>query len=158
MGEAAGMIPKSECKHGYLYRIHSRNLILGVFNELTGGFIGLRSKFGDIYAFEEFHWDNGPPYGTVKPIEELEKLPEGIEVEESLGSFCGNCKMDCTYVPFPDGPREKTFQRSDGTSYTSNISGEWKHNEPGDCLEVLSYNKRNDVLEKWLAEMKVKYS
>jgi len=151
------MIPKSECKHGYLYRIHSRNLAFGVFNEPTGGFIGLRTKFGSIYAFEEFHWDNGEPYGTVQPQEELEKLPEGIEVDESLGSVCGNCKKDCLYVFFPDGPQDKTFSRSDGTTYTSNVPGEWKHVEPGDCQEVKPYNKINEPLEQWLKEMETKY-
>jgi len=103
------MIPKSECKHGYLYRIHSRNLAFGVFNEPTGGFIGLRTKFGSIYAFEEFHWDNGEPCGTVQPQEELEKLPEGIEVDESLGSVCGNCKRIACMYSFLMGLKTKPF-------------------------------------------------
>ena len=69
------IIPLYQCKHGYLYRISSRNLIAGVFNEKDGGFTGMREKFGHQYLFTEYHYDNGPPYGTVSPKHELEKCP-----------------------------------------------------------------------------------
>lgn len=59
-----------ECKHGHLYKINSRNLKWGVFNASVKGFIGIREKFGRRYLFTEFHWDTGPPFGTVKPIVE----------------------------------------------------------------------------------------
>ena len=45
------MIPMSECKHGWLYKIDSRNLILGVYNETQQGFVGIREKFGNEYLF-----------------------------------------------------------------------------------------------------------
>jgi hypothetical protein len=76
------MIPLSECKHGYLYRIHSRNLTLGVFDETCKGFIGVREKFGHRYLFTEFHYDTGAPFGTVTPQELLEQCPSDIEVIE----------------------------------------------------------------------------
>jgi hypothetical protein len=77
-------IPLDECKNGYLYRISSRNLAFGVFREEVKGFIGIREKFGELFLFTEFHWDTGPPFGTVHPKEELEPVPEGLFLEESI--------------------------------------------------------------------------
>jgi len=68
-------IPLSECKHGYGYRIHSRNLSYGVFNAENNGFIGIRTKFGDRYLFTEYHRDIGGHCGTVHPLEIDEKCP-----------------------------------------------------------------------------------
>ena len=79
-------IPLDRCKKGFLYRIRSRNLAIGVFNGETG-FIGLRTKFGCRYIFTEYHWDTGHPYGTVCPTEELRELPSHIEPIEVLGSI-----------------------------------------------------------------------
>jgi hypothetical protein len=67
-------IPLASCKHGFLYRLDSRNLRYGVFNEKTKGFMGIRRKFTMVFLFEEYHWDTGEPYGTVKPLEELEDI------------------------------------------------------------------------------------
>ena len=72
-------IPLDQCKHGFLYRITSRNLNTGVYNAKTKGFIGIREKFGDLYLFTEYHWDLGPPHGTVRPIEILEKCQTIID-------------------------------------------------------------------------------
>ena len=79
-------IPLTECEHGYLYRIASRNLSYGVYNAKDKGFIGIRTKFHDRYLFTELHWDCGEPYGTVKPKAVLEKVPDGIEIDDSLGA------------------------------------------------------------------------
>lgn len=79
-------IPIEECKDGVLYRIFSRNLAFGVYREGVKGFVGIREKFGYEYLFTEFHWDTGPPFGTVNPKEELEPVPEGMCLNESLGS------------------------------------------------------------------------
>lgn len=75
-------IPLTDCKHGGLYRLSSRNLLLGVFNKNTSGFVGIREKFGDHYLFTEFHWDTSAPFGTVRPIELLEMYPD--EPNESI--------------------------------------------------------------------------
>jgi hypothetical protein len=150
-------IPKEDCRDRFLYRIHSRNLEFGVFRAATGGFIGLRTKFRSVYAFEEYHWDNGPPYGTVRPYELLEELPAEIKLDTSLGSVCGNCDRACNYVLFPDGSREKAYKTSEGQTYTMTVPGEWKHDEPGECQDVKAYNQHNQPLEKWLHEMEAKY-
>ena len=73
-------ISAEDCKHGYLYRIRSRNLSFGVCRKTSDkdalvGFIGIRTKFGDRFLFEEYHWDVSEHYGTVHPLEELGKCP-----------------------------------------------------------------------------------
>jgi hypothetical protein len=148
------MIQRNQCKNRQLYRIRSRNLIFGVFHEENGGFFGLRKKFNYTYVFEEYHWGNGPPYGTVKPIEEMpETLPESIALAADLGSICSECKVPCAYIKFPDGEREKTYE--DG--HKMMISGEWEHLESTDCPQVSPMSKSNSALERWLKRMEEKY-
>jgi len=78
-------IKLSDCEHGAVYKIHSRNLGHGVFNKYSNGFIGIRSKFHDRYLFTEYHWDTGEPFGTAKPIEKICEVPSGIIVADDLG-------------------------------------------------------------------------
>jgi len=66
-------IKLEDCKHGYVYRIVSRNLSFGVYDKSVQGFVGIRTKFGDRYLFTEYHWDTGEPFGTVCPKQEIEK-------------------------------------------------------------------------------------
>jgi len=80
-------IPLSDCKHRGIYRLGSRNLSLGVYNEESKGFIGIREKFGDLYLFTEYHWDTGPPFGTASPYEFVGTLPDDIEVRETVDTF-----------------------------------------------------------------------
>lgn len=71
-------IPLSECVDRCLYRIRSRNLTLGVFRQATGGFIGIRTKFGHRYLFEEYHNETSMHSGTVSPQELIRELPSDI--------------------------------------------------------------------------------
>ncbi len=68
-------ISLSDCKHGWLYEIMSRNLTMGVFRKDRNGFVGIREKLGDVYLFVENHWDTGAPFGTVKPLKLVEQCP-----------------------------------------------------------------------------------
>ena len=77
-------IKLDQCKERFLYKIHSRNLKYGVFNGKSG-FIGIRFKFETEYLFTELHWDVGPPYGTVRPFNEICKIPDDIEC--SIGDW-----------------------------------------------------------------------
>lgn len=89
MTEHPDRIPVADCIAGHVYTLWSRNLKLGVFriNHRFGpGFIGIRTKFGDRFLFEEYHWDSGPPYGTANPLVDLGPIPAGIWLQESLGS------------------------------------------------------------------------
>lgn len=89
------MIPISKCKVGHLYHITARNADCGVFTagitHPTGpkhpSFVIAREKFGEIFLFEEWHWELGPPYGTAKPIEELEEAP--YYLPWIAGEICG---------------------------------------------------------------------
>jgi len=90
-------IPLSECKNRYLYRIHSRNLSYGIYNEKTEGFIGIRNKFGDDYLFTEYHYDIGMPYGTVFPKQELFKIPDDLELIETLGTIDNKSKRSVEF-------------------------------------------------------------
>lgn len=77
-------IPLEECEHGRIYKLNSRNLAYGVFNKKSQGFTGLRTKFDDIFLFEEDHWDTGVPYGTVKPLEATNFVITDLEDRPSL--------------------------------------------------------------------------
>ena len=65
----------SEMKEGYTYHIHARNARIGIWFGKHKSFAISRHKFGSNYIFEEYHWETGAPYGTAKPIEEIEKSP-----------------------------------------------------------------------------------
>lgn len=71
-------IPLAECKHRHVYSLRSRNLAVGVFNALSRSFYGIREKFGDLFLFDEYHKEMGPPFGTATPLEEISTLPESI--------------------------------------------------------------------------------
>jgi hypothetical protein len=68
-------IKLEDCKDGHLYKIESRNLSFGVYKEDSKGFSGIRTKFGNRFIFEEYHWDSDPTFGTVKPVKEICPCP-----------------------------------------------------------------------------------
>jgi len=74
-----------QCRRGHAYRVHSRNLAVGVFDGGTG-FIGIREKLGARYLFREYHWDQGPPFGTVRPVADLGPVPADLVLTERLGT------------------------------------------------------------------------
>lgn len=135
------MIPKDQCKHGYTYRIHSRNLSCGVYDSKTGGFAGIREKFGSFYLFTEFHRDNGPPYGTVAPIKEIEKCPVA-DIRDHLDTLCSNCQKRCEW------------KKTDPEKHT----GVWYHLEEGDCKDVRPYGPQNEPLYEYLEGIEMKVS
>jgi len=74
-------IPLDQCELGGIYKINSRNLTIGVYDGAEG-FIGIRKKFSEIYLFTEFHHDQGPPCGTVYPLEKIGTLPSHINLDQ----------------------------------------------------------------------------
>jgi hypothetical protein len=148
-------LTKEQCEHGKLYRIHSRNLKIGVYNSRTGGFCGLRTKFGSVYVFEEYHWDNGSPYGTVKPQELIpETLLEGIYVAEYLPELLCN-----------GGPVLVSAERGKsacGRPLKSEHDDKYLHEHldgvPCDAgAKVYGAFQSNTALYDWLVEMEKKY-
>lgn len=96
------MIPKEQCVDRGVYRIKSRNLTVGVYREAVGGFIGIRLKFNSEFLFEEYHYDNGPPFGTVEPIELLpDVLAAAVEMRETIGTIG---EMKCQPAFFDETP------------------------------------------------------
>lgn len=132
---STGCIPKDRCLGRRLYRIRSRNLRFGVYNPETGGFLGIRQKFESRYVFEEYHWDNGPPFGTVRPLEDLGiDLPESILLRERLpGSWdqTGTRKVEWR----PDDPEGKV--------------GKWFFEDTGEETSG-GFIKENPLLFAWL--------
>lgn len=77
-------IPLETCKNGWVYYIHARNGKVGIFEKKEKGFRISRHKFSSNFLFVEYHWDTGIPFGTVKPITELEKAPKFENDDEKL--------------------------------------------------------------------------
>ncbi len=76
------MIPLRDCVNRGVYWVNARNFYLAVFNgkiDADNRFIGMRSKFDHTYLFGELHYESDPHYGTCKPLQLLEMLPDGIE-------------------------------------------------------------------------------
>lgn len=74
-------IPVQECIEGYLYKIRARNASFGVFSK-PDVFMIARTKFIDTFLFEEHH-ESAEHFGTVYPLEQLEKVPDEILVDEN---------------------------------------------------------------------------
>lgn len=74
-----------ELKIGTVYRLHARNIHVGVFD--GRGFIGIREKFGEHYLDMEFPRENR---GTATAKEELGVI-ENAPLVMSLGTQCQAC-------------------------------------------------------------------
>ena len=59
-------IPKHELIVGKQYECDARNFTIGTWNGKE--FEYMRSEFGSTFMDTEKHWDDGAPYGTVKPL------------------------------------------------------------------------------------------
>jgi hypothetical protein len=68
-------IKMEDLKKGYLYHIKARNAYVGIWIPEKQSFLISRWKFNENFLFEEYHWDTGEPYGTVKPLEDIENCP-----------------------------------------------------------------------------------
>lgn len=90
MWDVTKRIPRDELEDGRAYKLQSRNLFVGFWNERRGGFNGIREKFGDRFIFMEYFY--GDDSGTALPYEALDLwLPPAIPNTEYLGSFCQGC-------------------------------------------------------------------
>lgn len=91
-----------DCKHGYLYRLRSRNLRHGVFNQERNGFIGIRTKFTNRFLDLELHWSYDSQYGTASPLEELQPCPVK-DLRRSGDLLCKICKRKAETAYTPEG-------------------------------------------------------
>lgn len=144
------MISLKNCKHGWTYQLSSRNLIIGVFNEQTRGFVGLREKFGRTSLFTEFHRDTGAPHGTASPLGALEECSVK-DLRESFDVICFDCKGKVHWLE-----NEKKFGKG---------KGDWQHvdDPPSGCEKIVTgkdnwgapYNKE---LHDYLTKIEARYS
>jgi hypothetical protein len=72
-----GYLKMEDLKDGWSYQICARNAHIGIWIASLKGFLISRHKFELNYLFVEYHWDTGPPHGTVKPFFEIENAPFG---------------------------------------------------------------------------------
>jgi hypothetical protein len=123
-----GYIPLDQCKHGYGYKIRSRNLSYGVFNAKKNGFIGIRLKFGERYLFAEYHWDTGAPHGTVKPIAIDEKCPVAL-INESLGIFSEPDNRQMEFRKEGESGAKGWYYLDNGEQADEDVKRVWRENK-----------------------------
>lgn len=144
-------IAVADCKRGHLYRVRSRNLAFGLFvPEKENGFIGIREKFGRLYLFTEYHWDNGAPFGTVRPVEDLGLIEDPtIPFEERGPTTCQHCGELVEYRKVEGGRKLE-----DGTV----VPGKWEHlGGDGSCEKVYPVSSDNERLYKLLEKLEADY-
>lgn len=132
MYERPDTIPIADMVHRGIYRVFSRNLIVGVWDETTQGILGIREKFGDRYLFTEYHWDTGAPTGTANPLRLLGHVPEEVPLNEHF-SLCADHSRPTKYrwsIPF--APHR----------------GQWTHDDDGSVMpdEDRAIGKLNQTL------------
>ena len=114
---ATNKIPMEECIARRVYKIESRNLTVGVYDGKQG-FIGIREKFGHRNLFTEFHWDQGPPFGTVSgQMDTGVDLPNDVALAESLGTVDRITSRPVHFDgPVSEGARGWIFSETDEAS------------------------------------------
>ena len=76
-------IKKEDMQDFCMYKVDARNFSVGIWFE--GKMHGLREKYGDMFIDTEFHYDDGPPYGTCKPLVKLSSsLDKGYRLHASM--------------------------------------------------------------------------
>ena len=138
------LIPKEErsrpkiedCILRRLYKLKCRNLKMGVYDGKQG-FIGIRSKFASKFLDTEYHWDQGPPYGTVHTaIDTGVDLPAHISLCESPGTIDQTTDRWVEFdKPIADGGRG------------------WYYVDTGEAsADIVPVGKSNTALFDWLVE------
>jgi hypothetical protein len=113
-----GFISFERLERGKVYRIVSRNLVVGVF--AGRGFIGIRTKFGNRFLFEEIEWTRDEHFGTARAWKELGKI-ENIPLSKTLGTVCGICRSPAEFdKPKDEGGRG--WFHADGTELCKPLS------------------------------------
>lgn len=64
-------IPLSACRPRGLYRVRARSFSVAVFDPVSEGFYGLRTKWDSTFVAFEPHWDLDLPAASARPLEDL---------------------------------------------------------------------------------------
>ncbi|MDR6218542.1 hypothetical protein [Deinococcus soli (ex Cha et al. 2016)] len=78
-------LPRAALVSGAAYWLRARNLRLGVWSDVAGGFIGIREKFGREFLDTESL--AGSQFGTALAVARVEAdpVPAGVALRELLG-------------------------------------------------------------------------
>lgn len=68
-------IKKEDMVEGAYYLCDARNFSEAKWKE--DAFHYMRAKFGDLFQDKEYHWDDGAPHGTCKPLRLLVENSDG---------------------------------------------------------------------------------
>lgn len=121
------------CKVGNVYILNSRNLEFGVFTG-AGTFIGLRTKFEDIFLDQELHVDRG---GTARPLYHFGSVPDNIPLRTSLGTYDEKTGKAVEFdKPIVDGGRGWYFVDTEVSS-----------------RDIMPYSKTNTLLFNYLKDV-----
>jgi len=78
-------IEPDQLVHRQVYRVASRNLLVGVWDSERQGFVGIREKFNDKYLAVEYEYDL--QHGTARGVEVLDlAVPGSVSLKLSLGT------------------------------------------------------------------------
>lgn len=143
---ATDFIPMEQCENRALYRLRSRNLTLGVYVAHEHAFRGIRTKFRSRFVDKEYHYDDGAPFGTVRPLEKLnEDLPSEITLSVAeKRAVCAACGRLVQH--HPDRPT---------------LSGPWLHEADGSKIcegrGAVASDPDAARLYAWLRTMEIKH-
>ena len=91
LANASNYLSIGELHSGHTYLINARNSNVGIWLPEKEGFLIRRIKMERIYPFVEYHWDQGEPYGTVRPFKQVDQSPFALALLLELAN-----------MPFPD--------------------------------------------------------
>lgn len=132
-------IPRERLKLGTVYRVHSRNLDYAVYAG-DGWFIGIRSKFDDRFLSQELEMRESSQFGTLRALEEVGTIPEGIKLVSHLGSKCSECGVAVRWAgPTAQGPYL-------GEASRWRLAHEWEHLGITTCRKASPVSVPNDRL------------
>lgn len=82
MQDSEDYLKIQDLKDKHVYTICARNANVGIWIELEKAFMISRYEVSATpYLFNEYHWDTGEPYGTVKPLKLIGKC--SLEIKDS---------------------------------------------------------------------------
>ena len=107
------MIDLKDLEIGTIYKVHAHNFSVAVYAG-DGGFIGIRTKFGNRFLDTEFEWTTSSSFGTARAEEAIGKVPSTIKLVTSLGSECEKCGKLTNFDM--SRPERLRWQHDDGTT------------------------------------------
>ncbi|MGD9726490.1 MAG: hypothetical protein AB7L09_02895 [Nitrospira sp.] len=129
-------IALSECIPRRLYEVKARTIGPLAVYAGDGEFVGLQLCMGVICPFAEYHWDKGPPFGTVYGI-----IDTGVELPTGIG------------VGLYDGIMDEVTGRMVTYDHEADL---WRFVDDGQHAgDARTVVKRNEALFDWLVRQEL---